>query len=236
MARGSPRVASTFSDQLQHRLNAYAMSASAAGVGLLVLALPSEAKVIYARVNHVIPPDGSYSIKVPGAEPILVKNLTGCGTYDSVKTCWGNLELPFPGVERQGVVGHANSGRYPNWVSKLPRGATVGTTHQSTQEYGAMMFVRRYVSRGLGSWTFGDWRNAKEGYLGLELIINGETHWGWARFNVKVDEYHITPTITGYAYQTIPNHPIVAGYEGNDDAAAPIPYGSLGHLALGRKQ
>jgi hypothetical protein len=51
---------------------------------------------------------------------------------------------------------------------------------------------------------------------------------------VKVRKYHITATLTGYAYETIPNKPIIAG-ETNGPDAFTVQERSLGHLAAGRK-
>ena len=101
----------------------------------------------------------------------------------------------------------------------------------------------------------GNWFNVKNRYLGLRFQINGKTHYGWARVNVEVNEKHqLTATVTGYAYETIPNKAILAGQTGSDDALAPVPtkpqqsdpqnstlkearpqWTSLGALALGAR-
>ncbi len=44
-----PRIPSKLSDSLHQRLNSYALAASAAGVGLLALVQPAQAKIIYTR-------------------------------------------------------------------------------------------------------------------------------------------------------------------------------------------
>src|SRR5215831_13221256 len=54
MKRSSqPRTAAVLSKSVNHQLNTYAVAAGAAGVGLLALAPPAEAKIIYtpAHVN-----------------------------------------------------------------------------------------------------------------------------------------------------------------------------------------
>jgi hypothetical protein len=40
----------------------YALAASAAGVGVLVLAQPAEAKIIYTKAHHLIPPNTHYNL------------------------------------------------------------------------------------------------------------------------------------------------------------------------------
>jgi hypothetical protein len=45
-------------------------------------------------------------------------------------------------------------------------------------------------------------------YLGLKFVINGVTHYGWAHVS-KVD--HNQATLTGYAYETVPNTALATG-------------------------
>jgi hypothetical protein len=69
----------------------------------------------------------------------------------------------------------------------------------------------------------------KDRYLGFEFAINGEIHYGWARLNVRAQAI---AAITGYAYEIIPNKPIIAGDEGNTSAANNSG-ATLGELASG---
>jgi hypothetical protein len=48
------RKPSALSESAQRHLNAYALAASAAGVGVLALALPAEAKIVYTKADVVI--------------------------------------------------------------------------------------------------------------------------------------------------------------------------------------
>jgi hypothetical protein len=70
-----------------------------------------------------------------------------------------------------------------------------------------------------------------QAYLGLRFYFKGAIHYGWAR--VKVRSYsrraNFTVTLTGYAYETIPDKPIIAGATKGPDEEA----GSLGALAAG---
>jgi hypothetical protein len=66
----------------------------------------------------------------------------------------------------------------------------------------------------------GQWKEASRRYLGLKFIIKGQIHYGWARLTVDADWGHegIHATLTGYAYETVPNKPIIAGKtKGLDD-------------------
>jgi hypothetical protein len=48
------RNASKLPGSIQARLNMYTLAASAAGVGMLALAQPSEDKIVYTKVHQVI--------------------------------------------------------------------------------------------------------------------------------------------------------------------------------------
>jgi hypothetical protein len=56
------RKPSAISESLHQRLNAYALAANAAGVGLLALAQTAQAKIIYSPAHRVIEPKHSYDI------------------------------------------------------------------------------------------------------------------------------------------------------------------------------
>jgi hypothetical protein len=88
----------------------------------------------------------------------------------------------------------------------------------------------------------GPWRNSKDRYLGLKFKIDGEIHYGWARLTVTADRHgkRVAAKLTGYAYETLADRPIVTGqtdgtYDG-DPAELSVRSSSsvqLGLLALG---
>jgi hypothetical protein len=106
-----------------------------------------------------------------------------------------------------------------------------------------------------GCWTHGKWANVKDRYLGLKFQIDGKTHYGWPRLSVQLQQqnFQITATLTGYAYETVPHKRIRAGQSagadevttssgsarlrGHPTAAKPVSHdsqpASLGQLALG---
>ncbi len=113
------------------------------------------------------------------------------------------------------------------------------------------MAVDYYADGTGGSGTCaGKWNNVKNRYLGLKFTINGAIHFGWARLNVTCmttyQSHTVTGVLTGYAYETIPNKPIITGKtKGSDDEANDKPSNSatltvpalrpatLGVLAMG---
>jgi hypothetical protein len=114
---------------------------------------------------------------------------------------------------------------------------------------------KHYVNLGVGRFPstlthglwYGPWMNGGKGvknrYLGIKFQINGQFHFGWARITVTPTKTGFYTTLTGYAYETIPNKPIIAGATkgpDEDDQLAPASLKthtgeptSLGLLALG---
>jgi hypothetical protein len=68
--------------------------------------------------------------------------------------------------------------------------------------------------------------------------MGGEVHYGWARLSVTLGHQRqfddVIGTLTGYAYETVPDHPIIAGRITGPDVITLQP-GTLGGLALGGK-
>jgi hypothetical protein len=78
-------------------------------------------------------------------------------------------------------------------------------------------------SAGGKSTVFCPWVGlTKPTYLGLKFVIKGKTHFGWARIG-----FENGTTLTGYAYETIPNKPIITGKtkgsEGIGNTSQPSP-------------
>jgi hypothetical protein len=97
----------------------------------------------------------------------------------------------------------------------------------------AELSIANFVTTNIrGPWA-NDGKGVNDRYLGLRFVINSEIHYGWARFNVRIWNA-IFATLTGYAYETIPNKSIIAGRTKGPDVITLQP-GSLGHLARGAR-
>ncbi len=226
------RKPSTLSESLQHHLNAYALAASAAGVGMLALAQPAEAKIIYTRTHHFILERGRYDLDL---------NHDGITDFVLYQTASGPSRNRLSVKERlrNGVKGDGSG------AAALKRGARIGarqTFIAGTELRGVTM-----VSLGCTSttcWTSGPWVNVTNRYLGLKFEIRGKTHYGWARLTVKLpghqmrDNYPIRAKLTGYAYETIPGKAIIAGQTKGPDVITvqPATLGALAAGASGRKR
>jgi hypothetical protein len=141
------------------------------------------------------------------------------------------LRCDFPGTNR--VLAAPISAREQGHAAAFPPGARIGPE----PEYGALMarvgiFTNSRTYQG--AWANGG-KGVKDRYLGLKFAINGKTHYGWARLNVKVgysNEVYINAVLTGYAYETVANKPIITGKTKGADVVTVQPV-SLGQLARG---
>jgi hypothetical protein len=208
-----PRNRTNRSDTALRQLNLYALSATAAGVGMLALTQPAEATVIYRHVHHVIGKNARYKLDInqDGKADASFVNSYGCNTdycYDVLTA------IPIQG---NGVEGKPGFLGIPYAYAVKPGGKIGGSDPFS----GQLM-----ASTNMG--TIGQWVNVTDRYLGLKFKAKGKTHYGWARLNVKVLNENVTATLTGYAYETTPNKQIIAGKTKGPGSAL-----SLGRLAQG---
>ena len=72
----SDRASQAVSQPLHRRLDCYALAASAAGVGLLALAQPADAEIVYTQVNQTIPFDTTFNLDLnnDGIVDFQIKN------------------------------------------------------------------------------------------------------------------------------------------------------------------
>jgi hypothetical protein len=203
-------------EELDKHLLAYVAAATAAGVGMLAAAQSAEAKIVYTpahktvRLNHALPLD----LNNDGIDDFDVFNLTHNST-----TPFGDYLRAEPLQSgNQLVVQHTSRGYA---AAALAAGVRVGPKKRF-QAGRDLMAYRSTSSRAISG---GPWKNVKGRYLGLKFLINGKIHYGWARLNVTITN-EVNATLTGYAYETVPNKPIVTG---NTKGEA-----TLGALAAGR--
>ncbi|MGB7862893.1 MAG: hypothetical protein WCF74_05850, partial [Candidatus Sulfotelmatobacter sp.] len=232
------------------RLNTYAIAAGAAGVSMLALGQPSSAEIVYTPADQTVNLTvGSYGL-----------DLNKDGIIDFIIADHRSFESPGV-ISRQSlfVKPAASQNRincaYPSCLSTfiyaaaLVPGSRIGPSqerHGWLPGHAQMALEERFEGR---PYYFGSFNRVQNRYLGLQFQINGETHYGWARFTVKFHggagnlrswEAHLT----GYAYETVANQPINAGQTaGNAEGASAADFtvkpveatqvAALGKLALG---
>jgi hypothetical protein len=166
-----------------------------AGVGLLALTWPAEAKIVYRSAYHKIGPNSSYGLDLSkdGVTDLRIwtyYSKVGCEIRGFVS------ETPASG---NGVVGSP--------PVALNEGDQIGPSQTFYGGIGQMAWEDIFLykcGRGAGG---GPWLNVNGLYLGLMFQIKGEAHYGW----VQLDVGFCTATLTGYAYETIADMPINAG-------------------------
>ncbi len=234
------RTSSALSDSTHQRLNMYALAASAAGVGILAVSPPAEAKIVYTPAHRVI-----------GVGQTIPLDLNHDGKTDfSFQDIWNTFEgsgqgflNALPAQPSNGVEGFGTSLFHRPYAFALKAGNPVGPNAPFV--FGKQIYML-YANATQG--CHGSWNDAKSRYLGLKFIVKGKIHYGWARLNVSCNTSNgeIKGLLTGYAYETIANKSILTGKtNGPEDgseieepspAVRPSPTHepvSLGLLALG---
>jgi len=218
LASKNPRE-TRLSATLEKDLLVYATAAAAAGVSLLALAQPAEAKIVYTRTHRVLRANQTFTLDLNHDRlgDFKISNRSFCTTDICGRTL---VALPLGKMNlvagRKGVVNTL-------YAYALNLSSTIGPKLAFS---GKLM-----AASGTEYGTVGRWLNVNNRYLGLKFYVKGHVHYGWARLSVTAGAGKITATLTGYAYETIRNKPIIAGKtKGPDVAVAPA---SLGHLARG---
>jgi len=233
-----PRQPASFSDTLRRQLDGYTLAASAAGVGLLTLASPAQARIVYTPANL---PLTNYSLDLNHdgiidfafVDSTVVHSITGV-TWEMIGAVPQSNE--FMGKKKHGATPVAagelidSHGKWDNHG-----GVVYGLIAEDLDHYRTS--VHRWTSRLLGPWS-NDGKGFKHRYLGLKFLIKGKFHYGWARLDTTGTSGSMV-RLTGYAYETVPNKPIVAGQTKGPDVVMRVPEstaGTLGKLALGKSQ
>jgi hypothetical protein len=225
-----PRTESLLNPHLSKRLIAYATAASAAGVGALALVSPAEAKIVYTRVNkplgHLVTvldinndgiPDfgfcnGTFYARVPssGSTCALARRLERNPPDARRPSPFGQWLSIFPPKAKMNANRAWGSSTWRGGPAAAPLAAGVSVGPQLKFTAGARIMATWGSSSGYPHYG-GPWKNAAHTYVGLRFLINGQVHYGWARLNVHADDSGVSATLTGYAYETIANKPILTG-------------------------
>jgi hypothetical protein len=236
----SSRPAAQLSPTLHKNLNSYALGAAAIGAAVLAAPQPAAAEIIYTATNQHIHDNLRFDLDLNGdgiTDFILVNRL-----HISTTPFGDDLSI-LPAANGNGFIGRKQA-QFSYGAAALPLGAHVGPDAPFIEHQANLAFASSSTDIG------GPWVNAKNRYLGLKFMINGEVHYGWARLTVRayLGTDSVQSDLTGYAYETIPNQPIEAGQMSNsadsrssDEAsidqsrhdATPSLGQTLGSLALG---
>ena len=230
------------SNNLNRQVGQYALAAAVAGVSVLALADPAAAEVVVTRKTIHIP-----------IAPYLERNPTKVSManngVDNFSFVLASLSFDgglrsFQGFGATPTDGVIAGGTYFAEALALTRGARIGPSANFFSGPAIDLLEGTNVSNG-SFYSRGYWKgNLKNRYLGVRFQLNGQTHYGWVRLtvtsNVKLNKPTLEATITAYAYETVPNKPILAGTAEKTTAEVQVPQDiqkpgqpSLGMLALG---
>lgn len=209
-----PNTPGQLAPHLTKRLLAYSAVAGAAAF----IGPTSAAEVIYTPVHRQVRSSFFIDLNHDGLEDFQI--------YSSLLSGAGIVKVLPEGNNRIFAAGPDHC-FFSNAAAPLPAGEVIGPG----KPFQASATCMAYLAYGASS-SAGPWKEAKHRYLGLAFAIDGKIHFGWARLSLSKFLFNHTAEIEGYAYETIPAKPIVAGDEGNS-APASAPTGTLGVLALG---
>jgi hypothetical protein len=242
------RPTAKLSDSLSRRLNAYALTATAAGVAGLAFAPSAEAAPICKTLSIEIPSTNTYPMYLGDQEaaPFDIAQTTLRSTTSSQGFFWWNRGFFIANSGQAQVLLASNQ-----FAANLESGANIGPGGDfgKGNSYGLMFtygpgFAGDPQGHGTLAKHIGNFNLQQTNYIGFHFSKSGAAHYGWVRLSVsfqpmnraKVSTIHIL----GYGYESTPNTAISAGSCAGDQAKAGAPDtssasadASLGMLALG---
>jgi hypothetical protein len=233
------RLSKSLSSALEHRLSGYALAASAAGVGILSLVSPTEfilptgvviaglfslsesaeSKIVYTPADKHIN-CGAATTTTNVSLTLRLNHRDGDFRIDCFQA-GHNGSLTVDPIGKKNEVWTTTSSMGRHWAAALRKGAIIKSNPGFRKSTQIGMWWCSYKT------CYGPWLNVKNRYLGFKFFINGKAHYGWARWST-VDQIKLT----GYAYESVPNKPIIAGKTHGKDVITVEP-ASLGALAAG---
>ena len=227
------RETAKLSESVHRQLDMYAIAATAAGVGLVAFAPSAEAKIVYTPAHITLPKSTPYPLDLnhDGVNDISFN-------WSSSADARGVWVSAFQG---NAVVGYTDGLRF---AAALKREIHVGPRKKFVD--GKLIFLWEATNSGGYTQSGGQWKYAHKHYLGVKFSINGNTHYGWVRINLSFCCNTFETVITGYAYETVPDRPIITErIKGPDDSGRNVSVnpatrgtpalhpGALGMLAIG---
>ncbi len=218
-------LAKPLNSGIEKKLIAYAAAAGAAGVTLLA-AQPADASIVYTAINQTVNNSLPVDLNNDGIADLTLWSINIAYSWVQFASAGANRILAAPNLSS---------------ASALVWGAKIGKIGAFQYSYGR--FGRANIHSGCVD-SNGIWHGKKNHYLGVQFSVAGQTHYGWIRMTVGNICSGGRIQVTGYAYETIVNKPIFAGYTHEPivaDALEPTELGtparqpaSLGLLALGK--
>lgn len=192
-----------------------AVTVSAVGLGVLALPPFAAAEIVYTPAHQSV-----FHFKRGG----LIIDLNNDGVPDGSLYVYGSSRSYQVNRELSAFarLGNGLAVSAQGYASALALGAVIGPAARfALQADMARCEIGESSGGQIVHSSRGPWPSVQNRYLGFKFQINGETHYAWARFstsgfpeppnNLHYFVCNAKATLTGYAYETIPDKPILAG-------------------------
>ncbi len=211
-SRNKNRRPALLNTKLDKNLLNYAAAATAAGIGLLTLAQPAEAKIIFTSAH----------IPIIGNGPAVPIDLNHDGITDfSIVFAYGTCEHSKKGIHKLGCsfasfdifagqpanqIGSSQTFNGAQCAALLHDGRAIGPGKKfrgsEAELFGALgtsgFFASECPFTGKGN---------PGGFLALQFVVGSNTFYGWALVQLT----STGPVLAGYAYENTPGTSITAG-------------------------
>jgi hypothetical protein len=213
------RQKTQLASHLEKRMAAYASAGAAKGIltrgatvgaaGIAVLALvpAAAARIIYTPAHESLV-GLTLDLNHDGKGDIQFNQNVDATTSVGMESIW--VGPPSSSVQRLNKAVATPKNLH---AVALRAGSRIGPNRQFETHgviYGDVVYRNPPHTVWFGQWGNGG-KGLKNRYLGIKFTINGQFHYGWARISVTVSGNQSTSLLTGYAYETVPNKPIIAG-------------------------
>jgi hypothetical protein len=164
-----PRTAANLSESIHQQLTMYALAASAAGVGVLALARPAEAKVVYTPAHKQLINHKPFDLDLDHNGVNDFKFL-----LNWYSTTYGKRILTVQGAQQRNEIWSSSSGRLLSCAAPLPKGTRIGPKGRFSAKSLVMFYT--YRASSVCKWLQ---RGGTTAYLGVKFSIRGKDHFGW---------------------------------------------------------
>jgi len=223
---------------LNAKLDSKLLAYVAAGAGALAAVHPAEAKVVYTATNTSIDRNTHVAVDLnnDGLPDFMFSNFQTQNAPLGFKTFLLEVKPTFKA--NRAMYFHSSKGRGRTCAADLASDEQVGPAGPF-QPGASQILLEESTGSAYSTALYCAFAGpqTRKGYIGVKFNISGQTHYGWIRLSVSA---FASATITGYAYETVPNKPILTGQEsGPQNIATMLPepirpaVPTLAALALG---
>ena len=173
-------------------------------VTTMMISVSANAQIVYTDVN----PDSTLTCSISNCSKSYNLDLNNDGIIDFlINTGWRRLNCSMLSVSTVKFV--SETPQIGNGAVTLMINANdiIDSNLAFSASNGTLLSI---TTGPVCSGSSGNWTSTSDHYLGLKLTVGANIYYGWVRLNVVVAS-SASFTVQDYAYNTIPNQPILAG-------------------------